>query len=116
MIKRSRQTFLKPILLRSKTQYLPANSEVSGKANQVYKKYHEQSYEGTWQLFHKVSLRTFLCEAESSINNRPWTVETLNDPLLGLPLSPSILLTGKTRLVLPPAGEFKREDLNCSKK
>ena len=37
------------------------------------------------------SLRTFLCEAESTINNRPLTVET-----------------GKTRLVLPPPGEFKR--------
>ena len=53
------------------------------------------------------SLRTFLCEAESTINNRPLT-ETLSDPLSEPPLSPSMLLTGKTRLVLSPPGEFKR--------
>ena len=62
------------------------------------------------------SLRTFLCEAEYTINNRPLTVETLNDPLSAPPLSPSMLLTGKTRLVLPPPGEFKREDLYCRKR
>ena len=62
------------------------------------------------------SLRTFLCEAESTINNRPLTVETLSDPLSEPPLSPSMLLTGKTRLVLPPPGEFKREDLYCRTK
>ena len=62
------------------------------------------------------SLRTFLCEAECTINNRPLTVETLNDPLSAPPLSPSMLLTGKTRLVLPPPGEFKREDLYCRKR
>ena len=62
------------------------------------------------------SLRTFLCEAEYTINNRPLTVETLNDPLSAPPLSPSMLLTGKTRLVLPPPGEFKKEDLYCRRK
>ena len=62
------------------------------------------------------SLRTFLCEAECTINNRPLTVETLNDPLSAPPLPPSMLLTGKTRLVLPPPGEFKREDLYCRKR
>ena len=60
-------------------------------------------------------LRTFLCEAEYTINNRPLTVETLSDPHSTPPLSPSMLLTGKTRLVLPPPGEFKREDLYCRK-
>ena len=62
------------------------------------------------------SLRTFLCEAEYTINNKPLTVETLSDPLSAPPLSPSMLLTGKTRLVLPPPGEFKREDLYCRKR
>ena len=61
------------------------------------------------------SLRTFLCEAEYTINNRPLTVETLSDPHSAPPLSPSMLLTGKTRLVLPPPGEFKREDMYCRK-
>ena len=55
------------------------------------------------------SLRTFLCEAEYTINNRPLTVETLSDPLSAPPLS-------QTRLVLSPPGEFKREDLYCRKR
>ena len=62
------------------------------------------------------TLRTFLCEAESTVNNRPLTVETLNDPFSAPPLSPSMLLKGKTKLVLPPPGEFKREDLYCRRK
>ncbi|XP_031551078.1 uncharacterized protein LOC116288432 [Actinia tenebrosa] len=57
------------------------------------------------------TLRTFLCEAEATVNSRPLTVETLSDPLSEPPISPGTLLTGKTRLVLPPPGEFKREDL-----
>ena len=61
-------------------------------------------------------LRTFLCEAEATVNNRPLTIETLNDPLSEPPLSPSMLLTGKTKLVLPPLGEFKGEDMYCKKK
>ncbi len=61
-------------------------------------------------------LRTFLCEAEATANNTPLTVETLSDPLSEPPLSPSTLLTGKTRLALPPPGEFNREDMYCKKK
>ena len=52
------------------------------------------------------SLRTFLCKAEYTINDRPLTVEILNDPLSAPPLTSSMLLTGKTRLVLPSPGEF----------
>ncbi len=44
------------------------------------------------------------------VNNRPLTVE--NKP----PLSQSTLLTGKTRLVLSPLGELKREDMCIAKK
>ncbi|XP_031549019.1 uncharacterized protein LOC116286607 [Actinia tenebrosa] len=62
------------------------------------------------------TLRTFLCEAEATVNSRPLTVETLSDPLSEPPISPSTLLTGKTRLVLPAPGEFKREDLYCKRK
>ncbi len=40
----------------------------------------------------------------------------ISDPLSEPPLSPSTLATGKTRLVLPPPGEFKREDMYCKKK
>jgi len=62
------------------------------------------------------TLRTFLCEAEATVNSRPLTVETLSDPLSEPPLSPSMLLTGKTKLVLPPPGEFKKDDIYCRRK
>jgi len=44
------------------------------------------------------------------------SLTTFNDPLSAPPLSPSMLLTGKTRLALPPPGEFKREYLHCKKR
>ena len=40
-------------------------------------------------------------------------METLNDPLSPLPLTPNALLTGKTKLVLPPPGKFQNEDVYC---
>lgn len=62
------------------------------------------------------SLRTLLCEAEAVVNSRPLTTETLSDPLSPLPLSPSTLLTGKTKLILPPPGKFQREDTYCKRR
>ena len=62
------------------------------------------------------SLRTFLCESEAIVNGRPLTVETLNDPLSPLPLTPNALLTGKTKLVLPPPGKFQNEDVYCRRR
>ena len=62
------------------------------------------------------SLRTLLCEAEAVVNSRPLTTETLSDPLSPLLLSPSTLLTGKTKLVLPPPGKFQREDTHCKRR
>ena len=50
-------------------------------------------------------LRTLLCEAV--VNSRPLTTETLSDRLSLLPLTPSTLLTGKTKLILPPQGKFQ---------
>ena len=52
------------------------------------------------------SLRTYLCQCEAVINNRPLTVTNLNDPSLLEPLTPSHLLTLKSRVVLPPPGMF----------
>ena len=62
------------------------------------------------------SLRTFLCESEAIVNSRPLTVETLNDPLSPLPLTPNALLTGKTKLVLPPLWKFQNEDMYCRRR
>lgn len=61
------------------------------------------------------SLRTLLCKAEVVVNSRPLTTETLSDPLSLLPLMPSTLLTGKTKLILPPPGKFQREDVYCKR-
>ena len=47
------------------------------------------------------SLGTLLYEAEAVVNSRPLTTETLSDPLSPLLLSPSTLLTGKTKQVCP---------------
>ena len=62
------------------------------------------------------SLRTLLCEVEAVVNSRPLTTETLSDPLSLLPLTPSTLLTGKTKLILPPPGKFQREDVYCKRR
>ena len=59
------------------------------------------------------ALRTLMCEAEAVVNNRPLTVDTLSDPLSPLPRT---LLTGKTKLVLPPPGTFQREDVYCKQR
>ena len=58
-------------------------------------------------------LRTLMCETEAVVNSQPLTVDTLSDPLLPLPLTPNTLLTGKTKLILPPPGKFQREDVWC---
>ena len=59
------------------------------------------------------SLQTLLCEVEAVVNSRPLTTESLTDPLSPLPLMPSTLLTGKTKLILPLPGKFPREDIYC---
>jgi len=51
------------------------------------------------------SLQTLLCEAEAVVNSRPLTTEILSGPLSPLPLTPSALLTGKTKLIIPPPGK-----------
>ena len=59
------------------------------------------------------SLRTFMAETEAIINSRPLTVETINDPLSPVPLSPIQLLTFKSDVVFPPPGEFQKNDVYC---
>ena len=62
------------------------------------------------------ALRTLMCETEAVLKSRPLTVDTLSDPISPLPLPPSTLLTGKTKLVLPPPGKFQREDVYCKQR
>ena len=46
-------------------------------------------------------------ETEGILNSRPLTVEKINDPTSELPLSPAKkILTMKSKVVMPPPGEF----------
>ena len=60
------------------------------------------------------SLCTFLCEASAIVNSRP--LSTINDPLSDPPLSPNLLLTQKTSVILPPPGKFQKCDLYSRKR
>ena len=62
------------------------------------------------KIFDDEMLRTFMCEAENIINGRPLTQEVINDPFLE-PLTPNhFLLTTKSKVVLPPPGNFVKND------
>lgn len=67
------------------------------------------------QHFDDEVFRTFLCEVESIMNSRPITSEASNDPTIEA-LTPNHLLTMKSKLVMPPPGEFQRSDLYCRKR
>ena len=56
------------------------------------------------------TLHTLLCEVEFTINSRPLTV-IYSDFKGPLPLSLSQILTMKTSVVLPPPGQFQRNDV-----
>ena len=56
-------------------------------------------------------LRTLMCEAEAIVNSRPLTVENVASPVCPGPLTPNHLLTSKSDVILPPPGEFQREDV-----
>lgn len=62
------------------------------------------------------SLRTFLYEVMAIINSRPLTVEHLNDPSSPEPLTPNHILTMKSTIILPPPGQFIKEDLYLQKR
>nr|XP_046208328.1 uncharacterized protein LOC124037560 [Oncorhynchus gorbuscha] len=62
------------------------------------------------------SLRTFLYEVMAILNSRPLTTEYLNDPLGPEPLTPNHILTMKSTVILPPPGQFIKEDLYLRKR
>ena len=61
-------------------------------------------------------LRTLMIEAEAVVNSRPITYSDMTNPDSLEPLSPSRILTLKSRVVLPPPGIFKKEDVYCRKR
>ena len=61
------------------------------------------------------TLRTFMCEAENIINGRPLVTDVLNDPFVE-PLTPNhFLLCSKSKVVLPPPGNFVKNDVFSKK-
>ena len=55
-------------------------------------------------------LRTLLVETEAILNSRPLTVDTLGDIQSEQPLCPSNILIMKSKVVLPPPGQFVKAD------
>ena len=62
------------------------------------------------------ALRTLLHEAAAIVNCRPLTTDNINDPTSLEPLTPNHLLTMKSKMILPPPGEFERTDLYSRKR
>ena len=61
-------------------------------------------------------LLTLMVETEGILNSRPLTVEMISDSCSELPLSPANILTLKSKVVMPPPGEFSKPDLYCRKR
>ena len=59
------------------------------------------------------ALRTLFCEAMAIVNSRPLSVSNLHDPFAPEPITPNQLLTMKSKVVLPPPGNFQKPDLYC---
>lgn len=62
------------------------------------------------------TLRTFLEEAEAIVNGRPLTVDHLTSQDALEPLTPNMLLTMKTKVVLPLPSTFERNYLYSKKR
>ena len=61
------------------------------------------------------SFRTFFYEAMAIVNSRPLTTDNLNVPDGSEPLTPNHLITMKSSVILPPPGNFEKEDLYSRK-
>lgn len=62
------------------------------------------------------SLRTYLYEVMAIINSRPLIGHLLNDPAGPQPLTPNPILIMNFSIVLPPPGDFVKEDLYLRKR
>ncbi|KAK0144674.1 hypothetical protein N1851_017016 [Merluccius polli] len=62
------------------------------------------------------SLRTLFYEVMAIVNSRPLTVGNLSDPSAPEPLTPNHILTMKSTVILPPPGQFVKEDLYLQKR
>ena len=57
-----------------------------------------------------------MCETEAIVNSRPLTATNLTSPNGSEPLTPNHLLTMKSRVLMPPPGEFLKEDIYLVKR
>ena len=67
---------------------------------------------------HKIndeSFRSLLVEAENIVNSRPLTFPSSDADDVELPLTPNGILTMKSKIVMPPSGDFQRTDLYAHK-
>ena len=62
------------------------------------------------------SLRTFVIEAEAIVNCRPLTFDMINTAPTPHSLTPNHLLTMKSKVIMPPPGDFRRPDLYSRKR
>ena len=67
------------------------------------------------EILHEESFQTLIVEVEKVINSRPLTVESINDSISLIPISPMTLLTHKTKVVYPLPGSFCDVDLYSRK-
>ena len=67
------------------------------------------------QSLNDESFSTLMAEVERIMNSRPLTLETLIDVTSYKSLSLSDLLTMRSKVELPPAGKFQKEDLYTRK-
>ena len=62
------------------------------------------------------SLSTLFVEVEAIVNSRPMVVETINDVNSEVAISPSHILTMKSKVVMHPPGVFDKPDLYCRRR
>lgn len=62
------------------------------------------------------SLRTYFYEVMAIINSRPLTTHLLNDPTGPQPLTPNHILTMESSVILPPPGQFVKDDVYLRKR
>ena len=69
------------------------------------------------QRLDSTSLRTFMYKVMAILKSKPLTAEHLNlDPSGPEPLTPNHILTMKSAAILPPPGQFVKEDLYLQKR
>ena len=57
-----------------------------------------------------------MTEVMAILNGRPLAAEHINDHQAPSPLTPNHLLTMKSEVIVPPPGEFTRNDMYCVKR